>query len=336
MQRSPILQPKGVVSPKADTPTNAVVVPGARPAARQAAPATTGPQRRDIISGVVDASVDVRKACNTIKRMASLGSAAMVSGLNAAEAVEVSRRMAFDVLNGIGFNTDDDQRVDAVMPMMMEATALVLADAARNAPGGTFGPKELSEAATLGVKALNEIAKSRVVAKMIEPAWPADIDTVTALRLASASAMAQIAVEVAQFDFAHTPADCIKEAGKVVVKAAMEASATMAPARSSAAARSTLTQSLINSAARLYAATWRAVAAERAAELDALSDEAVDVELGKMSKEPIATLLAPVNARFVSAFSVVTGAAIDMFASPAPAAAQAAGRPQAARFRNGR
>ena len=309
----------------------------AAPAGAATATPTT-PRRADIVSGVVDAAIDVRRACNAIKRTAALSSATMVSGLNAHDAIEASHRMAMSVLRAIGFSTDDESRVESVMPMLLEATSLVLADAARHAPGGVFGAKELASAEALGVSALSEIAKSRVVAKMVEPSWPADIDATTALRLSAASAMAQVAVEVANFDYMHPAADCIREAGKVVVKAAMEASAAMAPARTSAAARLTLAQSLVNSAAKLYAAAWRSVAAEKTADLDALSQAALDARLDVMEKEPLATLLEPVNKRFSAAYSAVVTAAVAMFpgpgATPAPTPAPAAAR--APRFRGNR
>ena len=301
---------------------------------RAATPAVS--QRRDLISGVVDASIDVRKACNAIKRMASLGSASMVSGLDPKEAIEASRKMAYSVLESIGFNVDDPVRVASVMPMMIEATSAVIADAARNAPGGTFGTKELATAAALGVAALSEIAKSRVVAKMLEADWPSDIDHVTALRLAAASAMALVAVEVAEFDFMHSPAECIKESGKIVVRAATEASAAISPARSSAAARLTLTQSLINSAAKLYAAAWRAVAAEQSNRLDALSDTDVKAELDAMERAPISGLLSPVNKRFVASFQAVTTGAIELFAHAEVAPVRAPEKPGANRPRVGR
>lgn len=302
--------------------------------ARAVAPVVS--QRKDIISGIVDASVDVRKACNAIKRMASLGSASMVSGLDPKEAVEASRKMAYSVLDSIGFNVGDPVRVESVMPMMIEATSAVIADAARSAPGGTFGSKELEAAAVLGVAALSEIAKSRVVAKMLEADWPSDIDHVTALRLTAASAMALVAIEVAEFDFMHSPAECIKESGKIVVRAATEASVAISPARSSSAARLTLTQSLINSAAKIYAAAWRAVAAEQSDRLDALGDADVKAELDAMERAPIAGLLAPVNKRFLTSYQAVIAGAIEMFAHAEVAPVAAPGKPGANRPRVGR
>lgn len=334
MERTPIFQVRATdSSPEKALPAFAAIRPTAAPAAPTSGAA---PQRKDIISGVVDASVDVRKACNAIKRMASLGSASMVSGLDPKEAVEASQRMAYTVLQSIGFNVADEARVESVMPMMIEATSAVLADAARRAPGGKFGLKELTEASALGVAALSEIARSRVVAKMIEADWPADIDGVTALRLAAASAMALVAVEVAEFDFMHTSTECIKEAGKVVVKVATEASAAIAPAKSSAAARLTLTQSLINSAAKLYAASWRAVAAEQAGHLDSLPEAALNAELDAMGAAPIAMLLAPVNKKFLAAYAAVTTGAIEMFEHVEVPAAPTVAKPWVQRPRTGR
>lgn len=281
-------------------------------------------QRSTMLSGAADAAMSVRKACNGIKRMSAISVATMVAGVDAKEAVAASHGMAMAVLKSIGFDTDNAERVDAVLPMVLEATSTVLADAARHSKSWKFGGEELEKAASAGVSTMSAVAKSRAIARMIEPGWPADIDTTTALRLAAASAMTQIAVEVAEFDFMHPQADCIKEAGRVVVKAATEAARDLAPRQAGSAARLMLTQNLIQSSARLYAAAWRAVAADRVAELDALSDAACEARLQEMEKAPLAELLAPVSKRFNEALGAVTGMAAELFAGSEPAAAPTA------------
>jgi hypothetical protein len=291
-----------------------------------------GLQRTRMLSGVAEASADVRKACNGIKRMASLGAASMVTGMDAKRIVGAAEKMAHDVLVSIGFDVSDQQRLEHVLPMMMEATAVVLADAAWHVDEAQMGAEALTRATKFGVSVLSEVAKSRAVAKMVEPAYPADMDSVVALRLSAAAAMAQVAVEVADFDFAHSATDCIKEAGKVVVKAAMESSAKLAPAQASPAARLMLSQSLIQSASKVYAAAWRVTAANEAQRLDGMSEEARESSLDAMAKASMASLLAPVNARFVAAFAGIAETARDLFASSAAEVAQPA-RPVSARPR---
>jgi len=285
-----------------------------------------------MLSGIAEATIDVRKACNGIKRMSSLGAASMVMGMDPKRTVATAEAMAFDVLKSIGFDVSDQSRIEAVLPMMMEATALVIADAAYHAERDGLDQEFLHNASKFGVGVLSEVAKSRAVAKMVEPSYPGDMDSVVALRLTAASAMAQVAVEVAEFDFGHTPADCIKESGRVVVKEAMEAASKLAPAQASPGARLMLSQSLIQSASRVYAASWRAVAQMEAARLDALNDVAREASLDAMEAAPLASLLAPVNQRFASAFGAIAETAKELFIRPEPATheqrRQAAARPR--------
>jgi len=274
------------------------------------------PQRTNILTRTVDAGIDVRKACNTIKRMTSICTASMVSGLDPNAAVEASREMAVQVLQSIGFNIEDEPRLESVLPMMMEATSLVLADSARKGTGREFDISDLRKAASSGVIALSAVAKSRIVAKMIEPAWPTDIDAITALRLSASAAMAHISIEVSEFDFMHSATECIKEAGKTVIKAATEASAAMAPLKTPASARLTLTQSLISSASKMYAAAWHSEAKEQSSYLDSLTEIDVGLKLDQMEKASLSTLLIPVNAKFTAAFGAVISSANEMFARP--------------------
>ncbi|WP_404666932.1 hypothetical protein [Roseateles asaccharophilus] len=283
-------------------------------------------KRLTVLSGPTEASVDIRKACNGIKRAASLGAAALLTELDPKAAVEAAEVMAVDVLRGIGFDVDDRERVDAVMPMVLEACCLVLADAARRAEPGQIRAA-LDKVAGAGVKTLVEVAKSRPVAKMIEPVYPVDMDSMVALRLTAASALAQVSVEVMEFDFGKSAAACIGEAAKTVVKSALDAAQTLAPSQSSKAAQLMLTQSLIHSAAKVYGATWRAIAQETLRNFDALSDAEYEAKVQAMEVATIAVLVRPINERFSDAFQAVVGAAKAIFDAPSlpvPASSPAA------------
>ena len=284
-----------------------------------AQPGSPPPTRNNVLSGVVNASTDVRKACNGIKRAASLGVVAIVAGLDPERTVAVAERMAVDVLKGVGFDVDDPHRLAAVLPMMLEATTLVLSVAATQAQDGRFNDAALEQAATLGVATLVEVARSRAVAQMVEPAYPTDMESIVALRMSAAAAMSQVSVEIAEFDFVHTPAECIREAGKVVVKAAMNAAAILAPAQTSPASRLMLTQSLIHSGARVYAAAWKVGAAAEAAKLDAMPPTAREAALDAMSKKSVHALLESIHSRFASAFDAVVLGAREIFSSDEPA-----------------
>lgn len=297
-------------------------------AAKGAAPAA-GFRRTTILSGAADAATDVRKACNAVKRASSLAAASMFSKADPDLLAAAVQAMALDILKQIGVDVADDARVASVMPMMLEATALVLADTLRHAQDAALDARALSEATKRGAATLGAVARSRVVSKLIEPDWPADIDSITSLRLVASSAMAHVAVEVADFDFMHPQADCVREAGRVVVRIATETARQMAPAQASAAVRLMYTQSLITSGARLYAATWRSMALDKAAELDAMADDVREEVLQAMEAASLGVLLAPLNARFESTFQAINAAAAEMFprapgASSAPVVTPAA------------
>ncbi|MEJ6002610.1 hypothetical protein [Paucibacter soli] len=238
----------------------------------------------------------------------------MLTGIDSTRAVAVAQSMALDVLSSIGFDVEDEARVESVMPMMLEAACLVLSDAALRSQKNFQRTVELEVVAKTGVTTLVEVARSRAVIKMVEPAYPADMDSMVALRLTAAAAISQVSVEILEFDFAHTPNECIREAGKVVVKAAMDAADSLSPAQASKASKLMLTQSLIHSAAKLYAATWRAVSLDEIHRLDKLSDPACDASWHQMGETPIATLLMPVNEQFGQAFLAVIETAKDVFA----------------------
>jgi hypothetical protein len=137
---------------------------------------------------------------------------------------------------------------------------------------------------------------------MVEPLWPGDIDSVTAMRLTAASALSVVAAEVAEFDFMHPAAECIKEAGKTVVPAALAAARRLAAPGAASAATLMLSQSMVTAAAKVYAAVWRSEAANMAADLDAMPHAQREAELERMASKPLAEQLARVNERFGSAF----------------------------------
>lgn len=293
------------------------------------------PQRLDIVSGFANARMDVRKACNGIKRLSALSSAAVLTGWPQERAVAVAEQVAFDVLKSAGFDPEDAGRSDAVLSLMLEATSVVLADAASRAQYFSQGDEGIERFSARGAEMLTAVAKSRLVARLVEPAYPADMDAAITLRVVAAAASAQIAVEVAEFDYVHTPSECIREASKAMVKAALAATDQIVPAKASRDARLQLTQTLMGACAKVYAAVWRACALDEASRLDAMTDVAREAALEEMSKTPISTLLAPVNRRFELTFAGVVDAGLEAFKEPLPPAPQASerGRVPAARPR---
>ena len=283
---------------------------------------TVDARRMRTLSGVAEVTIDVRKACNGIKRMAALGAASMVLGVDTKRAVAAAETMAIEVLSSIGFDVENAERLESVLPMMMEATALVVADAAYHAGPGTLSVDALAAASKFGVETLGEVARSRAVAKMVEPSYPPDMGTIVAIRLTAATAMAVVAVEIANFDFVHPAKECIREAGKVVVKTATAAALEIAPTQVSPGTRLMLTQSLIQAGARVYAAAWRTAAQDETYRLDSLADGPREDSLAAMQNAPLSQLLEAVNSRFSAMFAAITSSSIDL--SPRAAAEQAA------------
>lgn len=286
------------------------------------------PQRLDIVSGHASARMDVRKASNGIKRLAALSSAAVLTGWKPDQAVSAAEKVAFDVLRTAGFDPEDGSRSDAVLSLMLEATSVVLADAASRAQYFSQGAEGIERFSSAGAEMLTAVVKSRMVARLVEPAYPADLDAMITLRVIAAAASAQIAVEVAEFDYIHPPADCIREASKAMVKAAMDATDKIVPPKASRDARLQLTQTLMGACAKVYAAVWRACALDEAARLDAMNDVAREAALEAMSKEPLSKLLAPVHRRFELTFAGVIAAGREAFEEPLP---MVAGEPSAGR-----
>lgn len=285
--------------------------------------AATVATRGNLISGSLAAAVDVRYACNGIKRMAALGSAAVISGADPSFLAEASERLAYRVLRDIGFASADDERLASIMPMMLEATALVVADIAKNLGQAHLDRAALEKVVDVGGKLLTDVAKSRAVARLVEPSWAARPDAVIALRMTTATAIAHVAVEVAEFDFMHPAAECVKEASRVVVAAALQATKTVGQKELPDAVRLMLTQNLIQAASKIYAAFWRAEAGHLCRELDCMGDAARDSKLDQMAATPVKELLEQINRRFEASFYEIARSAAELFVEASPASGSA-------------
>lgn len=265
-------------------------------------------KRADIISGTVEARVDIRKMCNASKRMSSIMVAAATTGIPVAELLGVTEGVAVRVLKGIGFDTSDEHRLASVMPMMLEAASGIVASSTQIA-GRPLSMGSIKKLADVVAESLVEVAKSRYVAKAIESEWPAEIDEATSIRIAAVAAMSSVACQVVQFDYMHKASECIREASKVVVGSAIQAAAELTPAKSSGAAKVMLVQSLISSGAKVYAAIWEVEAINRSAALDSMPAERREAELDRMAKTPLSDQLARVREMFTEAFDAVKHAA---------------------------
>jgi hypothetical protein len=264
------------------------------------------------------AALDVRKACNVIKRTSNVYAAAIVSGIDPSATMQTMESMSLQILENIGFDTNDPERIKAVLPMMVEAVSTyvgALVSSMSPAIADKISQKEMNEMIRSGIGIISDVAKSRVLSNMIEPVWMPDVNAIAALRMTSSAAMANVAVEFLTFDFGHTPAECMKEASKFVVKAATDACNLMAPKETPSSSRLTLSQSLLSSAAKIYAASWRAEGKYLMATIDAMPYDEAEMTLDRMQSASLKDLLKPVNSRFNEVFGSVVRASFEMFAS---------------------
>lgn len=274
------------------------------------------------MSGMADAAVDVRKACNGIKRTSCLAAASLTGGFDPKDLAGAAQDMALEVLKSIGFDVGNDDRVRSVMPMVLEATSGVIFDAARS------GAASLEQIVRTGVEAMTAVAKSRAVVRAMEPLWPGDMDSVTSMRITTAAAMSHVAVEVDAFDFMHAPSECIKEATKLLVKASTDTSRRLAPPQSSAAARLMLTQTLMQSSARMFAAVWKGYAQHLTAELDAMGEVERNARLEQMEATPISKHMETIAERFLALLASVSAEALDVCLEPAAERSRQNARPR--------
>lgn len=303
------------------------------PTATSHAPAgAAGPKRSSILSGPSAASTELRHKANLMKRMASLTAAAIASQEEPEAVVRAAEEITAGVLKQIGYDIDDANRMRAVVPMLMESASLVVADALRNSKPGSLGQDNFRTMVKQSIVTLSAIARSRFVEHAAEAAWPADIDAVTAIRMTTTAAMSLVAVEVAEFDYFQGEVNCLKEASKVVTAAALRAVTETVPDQAPDAARLMITQSLIQSAARLYAATYRRTAYEDTERINALPDGTREEQIALLEKLPPHQALAEIKARFEVLFQELN-AASELLLDAKPIPEQQAAAPTGAQAR---
>lgn len=279
--------------------------------------------RASFLSGSEDADFDIRKACNTLKRMTAVATACTLTGADPQEMAARVEEIAVEVLRNLGFSTDNLSQMGALLGMVCEPISLVVAEAAL--VGATAD--ELRESAHRIVAAMTGLARSKGATKLIVERYPLEITTATALRMSAAAAITPVALEVGVFDFCIGEPRCIKEASRVIMDAAFEAADFLAAEESSSQARAMLTQSLLHSAGKMYATCYRIEANVTQDALEAMTDgeQAAALELLAHQK-PVNALQAASN-RFHTLFDSCINVYADMPELPVrPAAATPATR----------
>jgi hypothetical protein len=274
------------------------------------APAAPPAQRTRFLAAAQDQAGGVRKAANAIKRGASLVSAAIYTGDKPQDVIDLCESTTLDVMERLGYLSEGDSRWDSVMPIALDAISYVIAECARNGDSLT---KSAQTAANLMV----DMSRSKTAARIIESAWPSDIDNTTALRFSATVALSSIAAELAASRLFQEMAPIVKEAGKLVVGVAVGSAKRILPEATSESVRVMFTQSLIQSAAKLYCAVARREAIKtiesKPAEPVALDEVAASPTV---TKAEVADCLQRIGAQFSDGFNAIVASSTDLFAHP--------------------
>lgn len=283
-----------------------------------------GAVQTNFLTAAEDADFDIRRACNTLKRMTSVAAACVLTGANPTTLATQVEEIAIEILKKLGFNMDDHKQMGALLGMVCEPVATVVAEAAL----AGASELELMTKATLVVTSMTELARSKSAAKLITERYPNDIAIATALRMSAASSVTAVAIEIAGFDFCVGEARCIKEASKHIVNAAFGAADFLAEGEASQGARSMLTQSLMQSAGKLYSACYRSISNKLRDDLESMPDAEQAAAVDLMSKKTVAEALAPVAQKFHEMFDACINEYAEVPALPVRAPRPSGPRPR--------
>jgi hypothetical protein len=257
-------------APAAPAPVKSAPKPASAPVVRKGS----------FLADVEKADGDIYKGCNGIKRMGSVAAAAIFMDAEPEQVARVVERVSDTTIQAFGFNLDDREKLGAVSAMVMEPVAAIVAQAARN----DLSIEDLQDVSVKLSRAVIATAQLRPVQRAVEQRWPADLDSSTMMKLSACLALTPIAVEAEEFDFFCGPSVCLKEAARLVVEHALEIADRFAPENASDGARLVLSQSIIQSAGRLYAACYRREAQRVRASIAALPNDRRAAEAARIKE----------------------------------------------------
>lgn len=280
----------------------------------QTGPKNAGPRKGSFLSDPEVAGLDLRKACNVVKRAANVAAAALAEKVQPEHVSSFVDKVAVGVLEGLGIV--DFNRSAAILPMALDATTVVVCDAIR------FGDVDLSpEKVSPTVDAILSVLKMKAVAKMSDDMWVGDMDAGITARMAATSALAVVSVEVQGFDFYAGAATAMKLASTEIVSACLEMVNDLSPAAASARDKLIFFQSLIRSTATVYAACWHAEAKRVFEELQAQTPAQAEIAANDLRKGGYGQCIATVESNFRVQMAALKDCAVVNFDSPIPAKA---------------
>lgn len=300
----------------------AVAAPGA--AGGAATPAAAKPA--NFLHAAHTAGRDVMRVCNQIKRLSSLVVTASASGRNVDAILAQAEELTDAVLDGLGFDSGNPTRQDAVRPMVMEAVCCLMSDMAR------AGQDPLGSADAIR-SALLATAKSRGMARAIDRDWPAGVDESTAVRVAAVNALTPVQLEAQSFDFFHEPEHLMKEAAAALYEVVHSAVEKAAPGAATHASRMVLTQSFLQSGGKIMAAVWAAHAEEMIRGLNALPSSQRTGRVAEITAMSVKDVIRPIRDEFDQSFTQMVEASdllVERIAAPERPGASVA-EPQAER-----
>lgn len=217
----------------------------------------TSGERGSFLRDAAQISTDARRICNTMKRMSAIVVASMQDGVDPELVVSSCERIAQLMMRRLGVD-EDSPRADFSYAMMMEAASTIIATCSSFNVNSIEFNDRVEEIVDLMMCSL----KNRSAQRIIENEWPNDIDTKTSMHFVMASAMSNVALEIAAGFRLCDPSEIIKPASQLIARKATEATRSLLPEGASDHTRAIFTQSMISSASRIYAGCWKAKFAE--------------------------------------------------------------------------
>lgn len=212
---------------------------------------TKDAKKSNILSSRINDGRDARAICNTMKSLSALSVAVVKHGQDPELVVQTCERLAAVMTRKLGIE-DGDPKASFAMPIMMEASSAIISRISEDGISSTeFGEKS-SDLISLMMGAI-----TKGVHRKIDKQWPTDIDASTSMHLVFASSMSAVAIEVALVCPFESRDAVLKRAGDAVMNSALTALEVGVSENCGNEARQTFLQSMISSAARIYAACWK-------------------------------------------------------------------------------
>lgn len=272
---------------------------------RTAEPSPRSPGLGSFLHAPDTAARDVMRVCNQIKRMASLVVTASQSGHKIEALTARAEELTETVLDVLGYDNTEPQRLDSVRPMIMESVCALMADAAK------AGEDPLNENSNIAA-ALISIARSRGMARAIDRAWPSGVEEAAAVRVAAVNALTPVTLEALSFDFFHPHGELMKESAAILYEVVQQTVVEHAPEAATNASKMVLTQSLLQSAGRVMASIWNVVSEQTIEDLNSLDNTERNSAVAAMKAMSTKDVLKPVKERFGRLFGEMVVASDQM------------------------